>query len=491
MNTHNSDNAGQPVDYLREGGVYLREKEVTLREGAVCLREKDATLREQEIQQAEATRVASDGHNLMLQQVNARLVIATIEAKELAEQLQTTKDQMEIAKSVAEKANRAKSEFLSNMSHELRTPLNAILGFAQLLETGLPSLTAVQKVRVNEIIKAGWYLLELINEILDLALVESGKLLLLVESVSLVDVLLECKTMIEPQAQKYGIKLTFVPCDNTWLVYADRTRVKQVMLNLLSNAIKYNRKQGTIEVKCTLNTPERIRIGIKDSGTGLSAEQMAQLFQSFNRLGQETGIEEGTGIGLVVSKQLVELMGGSIGAASTVGVGSEFWIEFIKDVNPQFTGGNAALVGHSPQADGNAALRTLLYIEDNAINLMLVEHIIDDFPHLRMISAPDANLGIAMARVHLPDVILMDINLPGINGFQALKILCEDTITAHIPVIALSGNVMPHDIERGLVMGFFGYLTKPIKVNEFMETLNEALKFSGAILNYAHKREQV
>jgi len=199
------------------------------------------------------------------------------------------------------------------MSHELRTPLNAILGFAQLLESGTPAPTAAQIVRLHQIIKAGWYLLELINEILDLAVIESGRLSLSREPVSLFDVMRECQAMIEPQAQKRGIQISFLSFDHNWFAHADRTRVKQVLINLLSNAIKYNREHGTVEVTCSSSTPERIRISIKDSGAGLSAKKLAQLFQPFNRLGQETGVEEGTGIGLVVTKQLVEQMEGTIG----------------------------------------------------------------------------------------------------------------------------------------------------------------------------------
>ena len=334
---------------------------------------------------------------------------------------------------MADKANLAKSDFLSSMSHELRTPLNAILGFAQLLEAGNPPPTAAQIVRLHQIIKAGWYLLELINEILDLAVIESGKLSLSREPVSLIEVMRECQAMIEAQAQKRDIHVSFLPFDTTWFANADRTRVKQVLINLLSNAIKYNCEHETVEVKCTLSTPERIRISIKDSGAGLPPEKLAQLFQPFNRLGQEDGPEEGTGIGLVVTKRLVELMGGTIGVESTVGVGSEFWIELIRDDTPQLAAGHTMPAKRVPQAQEIAALRTLLYVEDNPANLMLVEQIIEGHPQIRMLSAHNGNLGIALARAHLPDVILMDINLPGISGFQALKMLREDPATRAYP----------------------------------------------------------
>jgi signal transduction histidine kinase/CheY-like chemotaxis protein len=393
------------------------------------------------------------------------------------------------AKLVADKANLAKSEFLSSMSHELRTPLNAILGFAQLLESGTPPPTPSQKLRLDEIIKAGWYLLELINEILDLALIESGKVTLLIESLALVDVLLECMAMIEPQAQQHGIKLILHPIDNSWLAKADRTRVKQVLLNLLSNAIKYNSKQGTIEVACTLNTAGRIRISIKDEGAGLSPEQVAQLFQSFNRLGQEAGIEEGTGIGLVVSKHLVELMGGRIGVESTVGVGSEFWIELMKD-SALHSVANAKMANMpKPVLQNNPVLSAVLYIEDNLTNIMLVEHIISDLTYLRLLSAFDGKQGIALACSQLPSIILMDITLPDMRGIDLLKTLQLDPRTAHIPIIALSGNTLANDVQLGLEAGFFRYLTKPIKVQELINALNDALAVSKTHYTRS-KREQ-
>ena len=396
--------------------------------------------------------------------------------------LQINNEEMAAAKLIAEKANLAKSEFLSRMSHELRTPLNAILGFAQLLQAGTPVPTETQQEKLLQITKAGWYLLELINEILDLAVIESGKLSLSRESVSLTDVMHECKAMIESQAQQHDVRLHFMQFDNSWFANADRTRVKQVLINLLTNAVKYNRKQGTVVVECTANTPERIHISIKDSGAGLPPKKLAQLFQPFNRLGQENGTEEGTGMGLVVAKQLVELMGGSIGVHSTVGTGSEFWIELIRDEAPQHPADNLRPADTSASASTSiqpdSAVRTLLYVEDNPANLMLVEQIIKDNPNIRMLSARDAYLGISLAREHLPDVILMDINLPGMSGIEALKILLVDPATKNIPVVALSANAISTDIERGLDAGFFRYLTKPIRINEFMKALDEAMEYS-------------
>jgi CheY-like chemotaxis protein len=297
--------------------------------------------------------------------------------------------------------------------------------------------------------------------------------------VSMAEVMLECQSMIEPQAQQFGIKLTFPQFNIHYFVRADRTRLKQILINLLSNAIKYNIKQGTVEVKCTESKPGRVRVSIRDTGAGLSPEQLAQLFQAFNRLGQEAGGEEGTGIGLVVAKRLVELMGGVIGVESTVGVGSVFWFELISVAEPHISmeGVEAAALA-IPHAPRGARLQTLLYVEDNPANMNLVEQIIARHADIRLLTAVNGNGGIEIARASQPDVILTDINLPDINGFQVLNILRSDPATAHIPVIAISANAMPLDIERGLKAGFFRYITKPIKVNEFMEAMDVALKFS-------------
>ncbi|MDO8894258.1 PAS domain S-box protein [Nitrosomonas sp.] len=403
------------------------------------------------------------------------------ERKLLDRALHETNIKLESAKSIAEKANLAKSDFLSSMSHELRSPLNAILGFAQLIESGSPPLTPRQKSNIDQILLAGWYLLDLINEILDLALIESGKLLLSLEPMSLNEVMSDCQAMIEPQAQKSGIQLTFPQFDCPYFVKADRTRVKQILINLLSNSIKYNRADGTVAVNYSANTAERIRISITDTGEGLSGENLSQLFQPFNRLGREAGTEEGTGIGLVVSKRLVELMGGEIGVESTVGKGSVFWIELNRTVAPQIALDDDHSLAISPaKISAEAPLRTLLYVEDNPANLLLVENLLERRPDIHLLSAQDGLRGIEIARASLPDVILMDINLPGINGIHALEILRKDPTTAHIPVIALSANAMPRDIIKGLEVGFFRYLTKPIKLNEFLDTLDAALQFSEA-----------
>jgi PAS domain S-box-containing protein len=402
------------------------------------------------------------------------------ERKRFERTLQENNIELERAKAAAEKANLAKSDFLSSMSHELRSPLNAILGFAQLINSDTPPPTPTQTASIDQILHAGWYLLELINEILDLAQIESGKLALSREPTSLAEVMLECRAMMEPQGQQRGIQMTFPQSGMPFYVDADRTRLKQVLINLLSNAIKYNQANGTVVVDYTASTPGRLRVSVRDSGAGLSPEMLTQLFQPFNRLGRESSREEGTGIGLVMSKRLVELMGGTIGVASTIGSGSVFWFELNSADAPQLAIEPAmpAAMALAPAQNG-VPVRTLLYVEDNPANLKLVEQLIARRPDMRLLVATDGDLGVQLARANRPEVILMDINLPGISGIEALKILREDPVTAHIPVVALSANAMPRDVEKGMQAGFFRYLTKPIRVNEFMNTLDVALKFAA------------
>jgi len=397
--------------------------------------------------------------------------------RDLTERRQVEAD-LTNAKAAAETANLAKSDFLSGMSHELRTPLNAILGFGQLMESDSPPPSPAQKASIEQILHAGWYLLDLINEILDLALIESGKLSLSPEPMSLRDVMLECKTMIEPQATKRGIHMTFPEFDGPYFIDADRTRVKQILINLFSNAIKYNKEDGTVVVGCTASTRDRVRVTVTDSGAGLPPDKLVQLFQPFNRLGQQANIE-GTGIGLVVTKRLVELMGGAIGVKSTVGTGSVFWFELVSTAAPGLPDEVEAPKSVEPGSPGDELLRTVLYVEDNPANLQLVEQLIARRPGMRLLAAADADTGVEIARMRQPDVILMDINLPGISGIEALAILRRDPTTASIPVVALSANAIPRDIEKGLEAGFCRYLTKPIKVHEFMDALDEALALAA------------
>jgi len=412
------------------------------------------------------------------------------ESKRLDLVLKERNLELQGAKQLAEEANRSKSDFLSSMSHELRSPLNAILGFAQLMETESPAPSPSQMESIGRILQAGWHLLNLINEVLDLAKIESGKYSLSPEPVSLSEVLEECQTMTEGQARKRGLALTFPQFEAPCFVHADRTRLKQVVINLLSNAIKYNRERGSVEVSYGRPTAGRVRISVKDSGEGLTPEKVEQLFQPFNRLGQEGSGEEGTGIGLVVAKQLIQLMGGVIGVESTVGVGSIFWFELNVGVESQVPA--ESFSPHRPSArpkPSGERKRTLLYVEDNPANLSLVEQLVARNHDLQLLTAGTGKLGVKLARANLPEVILMDINLPDISGVEALRILLLDPATAHIPVIAISANAMPYDIENGLKAGFFRYLTKPIKINEFHDTLNTALAYAEAGLAGARNGE--
>jgi len=410
--------------------------------------------------------------------ITARKLVEA-EQKRLDQALRETNLELRSAKVEAERANLAKSDFLSSMSHELRSPLNAILGFAQLMDSDTPPLTAEQKESNLQILQAGWYLLELINEVLDLAQIESGKLPLSLEPVSLDEVLADCQAMIEPQMRKSGIRVDFGQSELPLFVNADRTRLKQVIVNLLSNAIKYNRVGGWVEVSNRPSPGNRVRVSFRDTGEGLTPEKLAHLFQPFNRLGQEAGLEEGTGIGLVVSKQLVELMGGSIQVESTVGGGSVFSFELNSATAIKQGLGAASSATTSTAGPGaDAPRRVVLYVEDNPANLMLVTKLLARRPDISLISAKDGRSGVEMAHSLQPDVILMDINLPGISGAIAQSMIAADPSTAHIPVVAVSANAMPRDIERGLEAGFFRYITKPIKVIEFMETLDAALELA-------------
>ncbi len=388
--------------------------------------------------------------------------------------------ELDEALSAADKANLAKTDFLSGMSHELRTPLNAILGFAQLMEVGAPSPSPSQKRNIDQVLKAGWYLLEMINESLDLTLIKSGKVMLSKEPVSLLEVMHECRAMSEPLAQKRGIGMTFPLFDVPYFVKADRTRLKQVLNNLLVNAVRYTKPGGAVAVECTWSPPNSIRISVEDTGAGLTPEQLAQLFQPFSRLAKETGAEEDTGVSLVVAKRLVELMDGVLGAQSAVNVGSVFWIELKLTPAPRFSNGESARPAPTgPRPPEGTPPRTLLYVEDNPSNLELVEQLVARRPDLHLLSAADGNLGVEFALAYHPEVILMDITLPGISGIEAMKILRANPASAQIPIIALSANAIPRDIEKALAAGFFDYLTKPIKIDKFMEVLDAALAFSG------------
>jgi CheY-like chemotaxis protein/two-component sensor histidine kinase len=364
----------------------------------------------------------------------------------------------------------------------LRTPLNAIIGFGQLLASAENVRLSAEKrqVFVEYIVTSGGHLLTLINDILNLAQIEAGKVSLSMEPVALAAVLEACRAMTEPLAVVRNVRLVF-PQDHALHVHADRTRLKQVILNLLSNAVKYNHDMGSVIVDCDDSAPDRTRISVQDTGIGMAPEQLQALFQPFNRLGQETGVQEGSGIGLVVTKHLVELMGGSMGVTSTPGTGTMFWIE-LNSISRAATAVQAPHdVIESPHAHPHARpVRTILCVEDDPASLRLIEETLSSRSDLRVLSARNGQEGVAMARTHLPDVILMDNNMPVLSGSEAQAMLRGEPRTAEIPIIALTANAMPEAITGGLAAGYFGYLTKPVNLLELMKALDRALELVAA-----------
>jgi signal transduction histidine kinase/CheY-like chemotaxis protein len=383
-----------------------------------------------------------------------------------------------VAKQELESSNQAKSEFLARMSHELRTPLNSILGFSQVLNTDPDEpLSASQKESVRQILKAGWHLLALINEVLDLARIESGKLPLSIESVGVELIVREALTLIAPLAEKHQVKVV----DETrpyrqFYVKADRTRLKQVLLNLLSNGVKYNKPGGTVRLTCDQTTKGRLVLAIVDTGAGLSEEERRQLFTPFTRLHAKTDVE-GAGMGLAITKRLIEIMGGSVGVESEVGKGSRFFFELALGEKPAFEAEETDPSLIIARTDDREV--TLLHVEDNPANRALVQRILERRPHIKVIAAESAERGIELARTRDPDLIILDINLPGMDGYQALARLRDYVDTKHIPVIALTANAMPSDVKRGLEAGFLQYLTKPIDVKEFLRTIDLFLSGSS------------
>jgi PAS domain S-box-containing protein len=386
-------------------------------------------------------------------------------------------EELREARAAAEAGSAAKTEFLASMSHELRTPLNAILGFAQLLQRDkLEPLSERHKERVQQILRGGEHLLHLIDDILDLSRIEAGGIAVSIEPVPLVDVLNEVTQTLETMAARHKIIVEQgeLPSELP-MISADRTRFLQILMNFGSNAIKYNRPGGKLTFTVARPSSSMVRVAVKDTGLGIPADKHSRLFQPFQRAGQETGPIEGTGIGLVITRRLARLMNGEVGFHSVEGQGSEFWV----DIPVHVSGGPASDRPHSMKVRRShfvgSGRRVLLYVEDNPANVAFMRDLMSTFDDVDLIAAPNAEMGIELARARLPEVVIMDINLPGMSGIDALRALRTHAETANIPVIALSAAASDRDRARGTEAGFFRYLTKPVKVDEFVSALDALL----------------
>jgi signal transduction histidine kinase/CheY-like chemotaxis protein len=373
----------------------------------------------------------------------------------------------------AERANHAKNEFLSRMSHELRTPLNAVLGFSQLLAAG--ELHDRQRANVDQILTAGRHLLTLINEVLDISRIEAGELTVSLEPIRLATVVEDTVELIAPLAAARRVSLTTTPDDTDAWVHADQQRLKQVLLNLLSNAVKYNREGGQVQVRVELSGNDRVRVVVADTGAGIAPDMLPRLFNPFERLGAEHSDIEGTGLGLSLSKSLVEAMAGTIEVASTPGAGSTFTVELgaADPIRFQATLRTGAAHAAAPIDGGR---RTVLCIEDNVANLELIEQIFADRRDIELLTAVQGTIGAELARRHLPDIVLLDLNLPDIDGDEVLDRLHADPATEHVPVVILSADATDRQLERLLARGAHAYLTKPIDVAELMRVIDDALR---------------
>ena len=379
------------------------------------------------------------------------------------------REELRTALDAAERANLAKSEFLSSMSHELRTPMNAILGFGQILEFD-ETLNVDQRDSVAEILKGGRHLLKLINDVLDLARIESSAVKLSLQAVSVAEVIHEAWQALEPLAmtRKIGLHRNLL---KSATVKADKERLKQVMLNLLSNAINYNRDGGSIEIRAHVKSPGRLRIEVTDTGLGIAPERLPVIFEAFNRRGAEHGQIGGTGIGLIIASRLVELMGGVVGVDSQLGVGSTFWLELPVD-HPVLSNTEIGFDGSAVQFDERVHQYSVLCIDDNPVNLKLISQLLAKRPHIHLITAHTPGLGIQLALGRQPDLILLDINMPGMDGYQVLEVLKTYARTKSIPIIAVTANAVPRPPAQGGTTGLADYLTKPLEVGKFLAAVD-------------------
>jgi PAS domain S-box-containing protein len=399
------------------------------------------------------------------------IVVVTRDITERAELERAQTD----ARLAAESANRSKSEFLSRMSHELRTPLNAVLGFAQLMEMG--ELSVEQAEATTHILRGGRHLLDLINEVLDISRIETGQLALSTEPVLLGDVLAATVDLVAPLAAEHDVTVAITTMGGAQHVLADRQRLKQVLLNLLSNAVKYNRSHGRVEVGVEPIRPGRVRVTVSDTGPGIAAEKLDRLFTPFDRLGAEQSSIEGTGIGLALSRRLVEAMAGELGVDTTPGVGSRFWFDLPAAEGPidRYERENGPTRQPRQGAGPSDPKYTVVHIEDNLANLALIERILAQQSATRLVPATEGRQGIELVRRHQPDLVLLDMHLPDLNGDQVLHMLKDDPATAAIPVVMLSADATTGQVQRLIEAGAEGYLTKPLDVQQLFQLLNRVL----------------
>jgi NO-binding membrane sensor protein with MHYT domain/CheY-like chemotaxis protein/nitrogen-specific signal transduction histidine kinase len=443
---------------------------------AIALRNANVELEREIKERLAAEEKLREAHNALEERVIERtraLANANEQLRASAQELEDARTRAEQEKVRAELASQAKSMFLSNMSHELRTPLNSILGFAQLLQFNAKDpLTQKQTRQVAQIRKSGEHLLSLIDDVLDLSKIEAGSIKLSIESVAVRPVMEQVVTTLLPLADEASVTIAPISVEAGLSVRADRTRLFQVLMNLGMNALKYNRAGGSVSLTAAGGSSGRVRITVNDTGLGIPAERQDELFQPFNRLGAEAGSIEGTGIGLTITQHLVELMDGTISFTSEADVGTTFAIELPV----------AAAAAVAPaQVSGSVGLEQrkrgyrLLYVEDNPSNIELMQGLVDALDGVELLTADRPHAGLALADAHKPDVIVLDIDLPEMNGFEVLRRLKAGATTSRIPVIALSAAAMPRDVERGMNAGFTHYLTKPIKVREFLRAVDTVL----------------